>query len=128
MVSTTAGLTSALANTIFGHIVLGPGTYYLSAQLSVTRSVVLEAAVAGSVVLHAQASSSSQRRVLNIDPGSTSVVQLIGFNITGGNTTVRAHMSKIFHRPDGKMADVLATTHACTTAGNAPANYSLCVP
>ena len=31
------------------------------------------------------------------------------------------------HRPDGKMADVLAPTHACTTA-NASVNYSLYAP
>jgi hypothetical protein len=96
-VSTSAGLLSALANTAVGRIVLAPGTYILSVELSVTRSVVLEAAVAGSVVLDAQASSSSQRRVLKIDPGSLGVVQLIGLNITGGYTggsgtvDVRAH-------------------------------------
>ena len=83
-VSTSAGLLSALANTAVGRIVLAPGTYILSAELNVNRSVVLEAAVAGSVVLDAQASSSSERRVLNIDPGSLGVVQLIGLNITGG--------------------------------------------
>jgi len=91
-VSTSAGLLSALANTAVGRIVLAPGTYILSAQLSVTRSVVLEAAVAGSVVLDAQASSSSQRRVLNIDPGTLGVVQMIGLKITGGYmNNVRAH-------------------------------------
>jgi hypothetical protein len=84
-VSNSASLTSALANTAVGHIVLAPGTYYLSAELSITRSVILEAAVAGSVVLHAQASFSIQRRVLLIDPGSSGVVQLIKLNITGGN-------------------------------------------
>jgi hypothetical protein len=90
-VSTSAGLLSALANTGIGRIVLAPGTYVLNAELSITRSVVLEAAVAGSVVLNAQASSSSQRRVLNINPGSLGVVQLIGLNITGGNVqNVRA--------------------------------------
>ena len=82
--SNTVDLTSALANTAASHIVLAPGTYYLSAQLSITRSVAIEAAAAGSVVLHAQASSSSPRRVLNINPGSSGVVQLIGLNITGG--------------------------------------------
>jgi hypothetical protein len=91
-VSTSAGLLSALANTAVGRIVLAPGTYILSAELSVTRSVVLEAAVAGSVVLDAQASSSSQRRVLNIDPGTLGVVQMIGLKITGGYMNiVRAH-------------------------------------
>ncbi len=34
---------------------------------------------------------------------------------------------KISHRPDGKIAHVLAPTHACTTA-NAPVNYSRYVP
>ena len=34
---------------------------------------------------------------------------------------------KTSHRPDGKIADVLALTHACTTA-NASVNYSLYVP
>ncbi|KOO27806.1 acetyl-coa carboxylase [Chrysochromulina tobinii] len=84
-VSTSTGLLSALAYTAVGRIVLAPGTYFLSAELSITRSVVLEAAVAGSVVLDAQASFASQRRVLNINPGSLGVVQLIGLNITGGN-------------------------------------------
>ena len=83
-VSTSAGLTSALANTAVGRIVLAPGTYFLNAELSVTRSVVIEAAVAGSVVLNANASSSSRRRVLYINPGSLGVVQLIGLNITRG--------------------------------------------
>jgi hypothetical protein len=85
--STSAGLTSALANTAVTHIVLAPGTYYLTAELSITRSVALEAAVAGSVVLNAQASSSSQRRVLTINLGSSGVVQLIGLSITGGYTS-----------------------------------------
>jgi len=88
-VSTSTGLLSALAYTAVGRIVLAPGTYFLSAELSITRSVVLEAAVAGSVVLDAQASFASQRRVLNINPGSLGVVQLIGLNITGGNVQVR---------------------------------------
>jgi hypothetical protein len=92
-VSTSAGIASALANTAVGRIVLLPGTYYLSAQLSITRSVILEAAVAGAVILNAQGNSSSQRRVLNINPGSSGVVQVIGLNITGGymNDGVRAH-------------------------------------
>ena len=92
-VSTSAGLTSALANTAISHIVIAPGTYDLIATLSITRSVILEAAVAGSVILNAQASSSSLRRVLNINPGSSGVVQLIGLGITGGYTNdVRAHV------------------------------------
>eukprot|EP00900_Chrysochromulina_parva_P004464 jgi/Chrpa1/14018/Chrysochromulina_OHIO_Genome00000092-RA len=100
-VSTSVGLFSALANTGVGRIVLAPGTYILNAELNITRRVVLEAAVVGSVVLNANASSSSPRRVLNINPGSS-------------------------HGPDGKMADMLAPTHACKTA-NAPVNYSMYV-
>ena len=87
-VSTVAGLTSALNNTHVSHIVLASGTYNLSTELSITRSVILEAAVAGSVVLDAQASYSilrmDDRRVLTINPGSLGVVQVIGLNITGG--------------------------------------------
>jgi len=83
----TAGLTSALANTAVGRIVLAPGTYNLDAELSITRSVVLEGAVAGYVILNAQGSSSNPRRVLNINPGPSDIVQLIGLKITGGYTT-----------------------------------------
>jgi hypothetical protein len=186
-VSTSAGLTSALANIWNRRIILAPGTYNLTAELSITRSVILEAAVAGSVTLNAQASSSSPRRVLYINVGSSGVVQLIGLGITGGYVDVRAHVQKFpsplmgvsltrlprlslaqlrpdalvdmsisilifyngcylelpvpvwstchlrlkpqkFPRPDGKVADVLATTHACTTAAETPVNYSLYVP
>ena len=79
-------LTSAIANTSISHIVLDPGTYNLSAELSITRSVIIEAVVAGSVVLDAQASMGSPRRVLNINPGPSGVVQINGLNITGGYT------------------------------------------
>jgi hypothetical protein len=103
-VSTSAGLTSALANTAVGRIVLAPGTYFLNAELSVTRSVVIEAEVAGSVVLDAQASSSSRRRVLYINPGSLGVVQLIGLNITRGYVQgVRGYRRDLLipHCPNG---------------------------
>jgi hypothetical protein len=52
--------------------------------------------VAGSVVLDAQASSSSPRRVLYINPGSSGVVQVIGLGITGGYlfNSVRSHVQK----------------------------------
>jgi hypothetical protein len=87
-VSTVASLTSALANTAVSHIVLASGTYYLSAELSITRSVILEAAAGAMVILNAQASSSSQRRVLYINPGSWGVVQLIGLRITRGYVSI----------------------------------------
>ena len=89
-VSTVAGLTSALANTAMGHIILASGTYYLSSELSITRSVILEAVVAGSVVLDAQANSTNQRRVLFINPSWLGVVQVIGLNITRGYMNVCA--------------------------------------
>ena len=84
VVSNTVNLTSALANPAVGHIVLAPGTYILNAELSITRSVVLEAAVAGSAVLNAQSPWSPQRRVLLIDPGQSGVVQILGLAILGG--------------------------------------------
>jgi hypothetical protein len=35
---------------------------------------------------------------------------------------------KLTFRPDGNIADALASTHACTTAANAPVNFSRYVP
>jgi len=112
-VSTVAGLTSALANTAVGHMVLAPGTYFLSGELSVTKSVVIEAMVAGSVVL----SGGNAFRVLSVNPGSSGVVQLIGLNITGGYNYVRTQIFKSSHRPNGNIAYELASTLACTNCG-----------
>jgi hypothetical protein len=81
-VSNTVALTSALADTAVGRIILAPGTYFLSGELSVTRSVIIEAEVARSVVLN----GGNAFRVLNVNPGSSGVVQLIGLNITGGQS------------------------------------------
>eukprot|EP00900_Chrysochromulina_parva_P016413 jgi/Chrpa1/24773/Chrysochromulina_OHIO_Genome00024199-RA len=89
VVSNTDALTSALANTWWrlggavSRIILTPGTYFLSGELSVTRSVVIEAEVAGSVVLN----GGNAFRVLNVNPGSSGVVQLIGLIITGVTIT-----------------------------------------
>ena len=83
LVNTVAGLTSALSNTAVGHMVLAPGTYFISGQLSVTRSVVIEAMVAGSVVLD----GGNAFRVLYVNPGLSGVVQLIGLNITRGRVS-----------------------------------------
>eukprot|EP00900_Chrysochromulina_parva_P009384 jgi/Chrpa1/18447/Chrysochromulina_OHIO_Genome00024317-RA len=109
-VSTVAGLTSALANTAVGRIVLASGTYYLTAELSVTRSVTLEAAAGATVILNAQASSSSPRRVLHINLGSSGVVQLIGLRITGGYTT--SHGGGVF------VQGGTVTFSSCTINGN----------
>jgi hypothetical protein len=84
-VSTVTSLLGALANTAVARIVLAPGTYNLTTELNITRSLILEAAVAGTVILDARASTFSQRRVLKIGAvGSLRVVQVIGLNITGG--------------------------------------------
>ena len=82
VVSDVTGLINALSDASVHHIVIAAGHYGLSAELNVNRSVLIEAMVAGSVVLDAQANVSSRRRVLSIR--SLSVVQLIGLNITGG--------------------------------------------
>eukprot|EP00900_Chrysochromulina_parva_P014020 jgi/Chrpa1/22619/Chrysochromulina_OHIO_Genome00025380-RA len=111
-VSNTTGLTSALANTAVAHIVLAPGTYNLTAELSITRSVVLEAAVAGSVVLDAQASPLSQRRVLYINPGSLGVVQLIGLNFTKGGNIANNNGGGVF------VAGGTVTLSTCNITGN----------
>jgi hypothetical protein len=111
-VSTSAGLTSALANTAVSRIVLASGTYNLIAELSITRSVILEAVVASSVILNAQASSSSRRCVLNINPGSSVVVvQLNGLRITGGLCNVRAHV-QMFPSPQWETHVLLVACRA----------------
>jgi len=115
-VSTVADLTSTLTNPDIGHIVLAPGTYILSAELSVTRSVIIEAAVAGSVVLNATASGAdgNQRSVLNINPGSSGVVQVNGLNITGGYTVEvsAAETSATIPMPFSGVITCFALVHA----------------
>ena len=100
-ISDSAGLTSALANLAASRIVLASGTYNLIAELSITRSVILEAAAGATVILNAQASFTSRRRVVNINPGWSGVVQLVRLNITGASDSVRVLMFKSSHRPDG---------------------------
>ena len=79
-VSDVAGLKAALADSTIDHIYLAPNTYTLSEELAIFSSVKIEADP-GTVVLDATASSTSQRRVLEID---SMLVELIGLNITGG--------------------------------------------
>ena len=83
-VSDVTGLINALGNAAVSHIMVAAGHYYLSAELSITRSVVIEAKVDGSVVLDAHGNS----RALNINAGLSDDVQLIGLNITGGSARV----------------------------------------
>ncbi len=106
--STVAGLTSALANPAVGRIVLAPGTYILNAELSITRSVILEAAAGATVTLQVTLNAQARSRVLIVDPGSSGVVQLIGLGITGGYPDyVRATETlQISHRPNVKFSHV----------------------
>ena len=122
-VSTVADLTSALDNTAVGRIVLASGTYNLVSELLITRSVILEAAAGATVTLNAQASSSSPRRVLRIDPGSSGVVQLIGLIITRGYIYVCSRTQFLIILM-GKRSYMLASTLACTTANDASVNCS----
>jgi hypothetical protein len=114
-VSTVASLLSALANTTLGRIVLAPGTYNLTAELSITKSLILEAAVTGSVILNAQASSSSPRRVLKINPGSSGVVQVIGLNITGGYLNQVCAQAQKFLSPSWKTHILLVSCRAAVS-------------
>ena len=83
-VSDVTDLINKLADPSVSRIVVAPGHYALTAELSVSRAVTIEAAVPGSVVLDAQASSSVKRRVLNVNPAPSDAVELIGLNVTGG--------------------------------------------
>ena len=85
-VSDVTDLISKLADPSVSRIVVASGHYALTAELSVTRAVTIEADVPGGVVLDAQASSSAQRRVLNVNPASAfDTVELIGLSVTGGH-------------------------------------------
>ena len=94
-VSTVAELTAAVANASISRILLVAGTYAFSSgtacragddpsALCISRDVSLEALEPSSVVLDAQGSSSSLRRLLYIGAGT---VGLIGLNITGGHAS-----------------------------------------
>ena len=78
LVGTVEELTAALNDTAIGRILLYPGTYPLISQLSIGRSVTLEAQPR-TVVLDGQGSTRLLR--LRISSGT---VGLIGLNITGG--------------------------------------------
>ena len=82
-VGDVTSLTSAIANASMSRIIVAPGHYVLSAELNITRSVIIEAEVTGTVVLDAGEKDES-RRVMSVEMGSTDTVQLIGFNVTGG--------------------------------------------
>ena len=63
---------------------------FSQSALCISHSVIMEAIEPGTVVLNAQGSSSSPRRVMTISSGT---VQLIGLNITGGYTSYVSEMT-----------------------------------
>ena len=89
-VSNIDELISTLANNATSHIILAAGCYVLTAELTLVRTVTIEAAVLGSVVLDAQGGDHHGHRtsrLLSIDPGTLNTVQLVGINVTGGHLT-----------------------------------------
>ena len=87
-----AGLTAALANPLLDHILLEAGTYPLISPLLIERSVVLEAAQPGTVVLDGLGVS----RVLTIGRlGLSPAVELIGLNITRGHSISSVSQTKL---------------------------------
>ena len=92
VVSDVTSLTSAIADASVSRIIIAPGHYALTVELSVTRSVIIEAEVIGTAVLDAgetvalsYGEEDESRRVMSIDVGPTDTVQLIGLNVTGGS-------------------------------------------
>ena len=107
MVGNVYELITAFGATSTSRIIMEPGTYLLTAQLSIGKNIVLEAAQPGTVVLDGQGST----RILSIASG---IVHLIGLHLTGGYTNSPAAVSLLpieclplklaehfLHRPDG---------------------------
>ena len=91
--STVGEFTAAVGNSAVDKILLAAGTYELTTNVCssysavcIDRALTIEAEVPGSVVLDAQGSASTERRVFNVQSGG--VAELIGLNITGGYTSV----------------------------------------
>ena len=83
-VSAVHDLIMAISDASVGRIIIAPGHYFLTASLNISRSVIVEAATSGEVVLDANASASNPHRVLNITAPAASVIELTGLNVTGG--------------------------------------------
>ena len=106
---TVSELTAAVANPSVPHIVIAPGTYEFTSSmcferdydnaLCITRNVTIEAAVAGTVVLDAQGTEASERRVILITGGAPKLINLV---ITGGwavRGSRRPRLSRARHTP-----------------------------
>jgi len=107
-VSSTNDLIAAVADPSIGHIVLAPTMYYLTSTLSISRSITLEAANTGTVVLDGQGST----QVLGISSGT---VELIGLDITGGYAFADGGGAAIY-------SGALVTFTNCNIYGNTAAD------
>ena len=106
LVSTVNQLTAAVADASVPHIVIAPGTYTFtssmcpdSSGLCIGRDVTIEAAVAGTVVLDAQGTYASPRRVIYINGGATKLINLVitgGFHVRGSR---RPYLSRARRTP-----------------------------
>lgn len=86
-VDSVAALRTALGDVAIARIAVAPGHYQLQgAALSISRDIVIEAEVLGSVVLDADVSDGEEARVLDVQGGE---VRLVGLNITGGRQPER---------------------------------------
>ena len=129
-VSTVGQLRAALQQGVAAIIELSPGVYPVTSTLSISRDVTITSAEPGQpVILEGQ----GDVRVLYITGGT---VQLIGLDITGGNTidvssySCRAPNEHVMMRPlavqDGGgvyVADATATFTECNIYDNAATNY-----
>ena len=121
-VSSTTDLVAAINNIAVSKIVLQEGTYEFSSSmctdsaLCINRDVTIEAQVPGSVVLDAKGTSSSQRRVFNIQ--SSCVATLIGLSITGG------YVTSVGLGGGGLRIDGTATLSNCSIYGNTAGEHA----
>lgn len=90
LVATVSELLNAVNDIAVSGVVLMPGVYEFSSAmcstsgsnaLCISRSMTIEAAVPGTAVLDARATSSAERRVMYVSSGT---VELTGLGMTGG--------------------------------------------
>ena len=118
MVGNVDELITAVGATSTSRIIMEPGAYLLTAQLSIGKNIVLEAAQPGTVVLDGQGSMDKCTitdamdkctRILSI---ASAIVHLIGLHLTGGYANAVSLLpieclplklaEHFLHRPDGE--------------------------
>jgi hypothetical protein len=75
----------------------------------------------------AHALKSSVLGALLTCPNGLSLFNSDRSSVLPGSSTCQPRL-QTSHRPNGEIADTLASTHACTTATDAPVNYRMYVP